>query len=442
MTDGAVTGLEPRTAARAAGARRPVQRRAPEVGLVAIVAIGMLGSTLGVTLGGVRLSPFRLAGVGAATWALVVGRTELRRLGRRTTVLLGIATAWLAWGVASVAWAPAADAALVDLLALVGGVGTVVSVAWLCERAGGIHALLVGWWVAATLASLLALGELVTGIHPPSDFLALRPGFNDRFFTSTFGNPNDFAAFVLVAIPSALALLSTSTSARVRAALATSISLMALMIVASQSRLCSVGLVFVAAVEVRARVRPLRRALPWLMAGAIGLGLIVAASPPIREKFARIPSEVSAGGSIGDRLVLSTEGLRQAGHTGFVGLGAGGFAPTIRALPEQLARSGDVNPHNFPIEVFAQYGALVFAAVAGWWVWALRTTTQLARAARARRARRSLLLAIAARSTLVALLLASLDPSSFIPSPTCWLGVATAAVLLRQATVDADLASR
>lgn len=421
---------------------RPRGNRAPALLLGTLVVMCVVGSVLGAQLVGSRLAAFRPFSVGLAMMLALVSTSPLRSLGRRTTLLLVILAGWLLYAVVTLVWAPSLPSAIVALFALASGVAIVYCLVTLAAHAGPTAAL-GGWFVGACLASAVALVELLMARHLPSAFAAARPG--ERFVASTFGNPNDFAAFLLVALPFTVALARSARAPLTRVVAWTAVPVFAGLVVASRSRLCSAGLVVVGAYYVfgqRPRTLAQVRRLRVIPAAVIVALAALIVSPSTTGRFRNIPAEIAEGGSTRDRYLLIREGMVLFGRSHFVGIGAGGFEATVKERETPLTGSGTTNPHNFPAEVLSQYGLLVPLALLAWFGLTWRSVgARLGRSHASGLGVREVAQLNGARCALVTLVMASMDPSSFIVSPTGWLAIGTVAALAR-GSVNESTAAR
>jgi hypothetical protein len=359
---------------------------------------------------------------------LVPGVTRpLRGRAQLPTLFVGVGLAWLGWGLVSFAWAPSFVSGSIELIGLVDGLVLAVTIAVVGSRSQDhLRVLVACWTVGLAVEAGFSLLELLTGFHLPSPFQTAMAelGVSTRFLTGTLGNPNDVAAFLLVGLPFCISgvALWRSRAHRIGAAITAVAAITVIGL--SNSRLCTAGLgigaISYALLMKRGR-RPYRLRLAYLMSLIAPLALVLA-QPRLVSKFKNLATEWSGGGSARDRLLLIRHGWDVAYASSFRGNGIGGYEPSVRALPHQLASSGDVNPHNFAMELFSQYGIVVTALFLMWFVLSFQAV---------RRERLRLVIAgtldqrvhvlTAAYVGFIIFIPASSDPSSFIEQGTGWL---------------------
>lgn len=397
--------------------------------LVVVFATFVLGPyPVSLSLGGIGVQLWRVVFVGAALVALPAAFRPEQGRAPINVPFLCLALGWLGWGLLSFAWTPAFLSGLVELFGLVIGASLALTVGMIGSQSEAHQRLLTQCWtVAVGFEAAFSLVEYAIGVHLPSPMSTelARIGFGERYLTGTFANPNDVAAFLLVGLPFCIAGIKSWRTRRLRRAATGVVALAVLVVVISSSRLCTIGLgvalVTYALLRKSGGRRPYRVRLAYF--GLFLLPpLLVVAQPGALAKFKNLAAEWSEGGSLRDRLLLLEHGWDAAYGSSFRGLGIGGFEPSVRDLPKQLTASGDVNPHNFAMELLSQYGLLVSVA---FWAWFVHTGMKIRRwrQAEMRRDHRSFAagLATAGMLAIAVFIPASSDPSSFIEQGTGWM---------------------
>ena len=270
---------------------------------------------------------------------------------------------WVVWAGLSIFWAPDFASALRDFAAV--GFGFAVALALLNLRANteaGIEALRRGWVLAFLAAAGIAIWELTTGQHLPGAYVESAPDYALRgIVISTFGNPNDFGAFIVIAFPFLLLSYRQSESVTLKTAYIALMMLGGVFVLLTSSRAALLGLlaqmlVFLyyrpIRVKVAATLIVLTAGYVFLMSGAFEYELRI---------LAELESLTSSrsGSSVGKRIGLMLNGLWMAAQTGGLGTGAGSFEEVIRSGAVPFSTGGITDPHNFYIEVLAEYGVLI-----------------------------------------------------------------------------------
>ena len=178
----------------------PIRRLAPVlVILAALAAIG--GPNLAAPAApGVFL--FRILivaiGIGAVGYLLMDGPLALPAALPRPAGLLGV---WILWSALSILWSEDMLAAVrwTSFLAMMSGLA--IGIALICRERRRAQLLLWSLLGAFALACLVAVAEVLTGMHLPT----FRAGGENRGgligVGSLFGNQNNFAMFLSIALP-------------------------------------------------------------------------------------------------------------------------------------------------------------------------------------------------------------------------------------------------
>ena len=400
--------------------------------LVVIFATFVLGPyPASLDAGGAHVQIWRVAFV---VGVLVIVPATLRSTSGVPAVpldFLTLAAGWIGWGLLSFAWTPSLPSGIIEFIGLVTGATLTLVVATIGSMSESHRRLLTQCWaVAVGFVASASLVEYFSGAHLPSPYASQlsQLGIQTRFLTGTFGNPNDVAAFLLVGLPFAIASIPTWPTRTLRRIATCVPGLAVLTIVLSNSRLCALGLVVGVITYIllgKNGRRTYRVRLAYLLLLVLPLAL-VASEPRLLAKFGNLSVEWSRGGSLQDRFLLLRHGWNITYATGLRGLGIGAFEPSVQSLPKQLTSSGDINPHNFAMELLSQYGIVVAFA---FWLWIGRSAK---RALRHRRETIALgkgpFATLLATMTIIGFTLfipASSDPSSFIEQGTGWLFLGT-----------------
>lgn len=341
----------------------------------------------------------------------------------RSYVLLGCF--WVLWGGMSYFWAPDPSAAIKDVLAVGFGFGGGLLLLFLkSHSADGVDALRQGWLLAYIVAGIIAVWEVLTGNHLPSAYVQTTPDYALRNITiSTFGNPNNYGAFLLLSSPFLLWSFLVSKG-RIRRAIRLGIlATLPVFVVLSASRVAFIGLGAQLAVYGLLRVRRWR-----LLLGFFGIVVVLSlfverflqSETILAQKLAlSLGDDLRPGGSIARRLNLLLDGLWFVYISGGLGVGAGGFQYMVQRGSASFATTSFLSPHNFWIEVLSQYGILVFFVLVVWIIYLFGIAVQARRTLRYCATSR-----IIAEMMLIALagyMFASVTSSSYVVQPTTWM---------------------
>jgi len=229
-----------------------------------------------------------------------------------------------------------------------------------------IIALFLGWAASIIVTGALAAYEMQTGWRA-SNYFANREAesvLTDPGLASTFGNPNDFAYFLLIAF---LILVAGFAVVRKRLVGLLIVAFLVGIAVLIQKTESTLGLVALAIIVLSLILARFPHAV-ILVAPVIAAGALLVANSPggIAGILGVDRSQVSwfdEGQTGAIRFNLLGNGMNFALESGFLGLGPGGYEPrTAEGHPYDLATKGILSPHSAALEILSQYGIFVFAA--------------------------------------------------------------------------------
>ncbi len=419
----------------------PDHQVADHVGAVPIAAVlaflcapaAAISSSLGsILIAGQTIYPFKVI---VPALVIVVAPTAFGLL-RRPSSYPGLLALFSIWGALGLIWAANRPAAVKELSILVFAALVTAGLVSVTQYDAGTRALLRGWLAAGWLTSLIAGWELVTGQHLDSVFVEDRLGETSGVVLSTFGNPNNYGAFILLTVPF-VAIVASGWAALwglgrrdVVAARLLCIVLPALLLL-SGSRLAVVGMAAGIGTFLLLNRRH-RLAGRVARISAVGVGALLigafATGQEIAAKFSTLfytaPFTQTSGQA---RLNLTLNGLDFLAQTYGVGLGAGGFEAKMSSGRFNFPVQAEVvNPHNFWIEVASQYGLVGIGLIT------LVFVGPIAVYARAREPYSSAVtrqIAAVLLAGAISYLFATLAGSSYVNAPENWMFLATFAAL-------------
>ena len=305
--------------------------------------------------------------------------------GSRTTIrFIFLGLFWISWGVFSLLWAPDLTEGLKEVVVVFFGFCTLITLAYLAEHIESVFRVLCHGWVAAYLAcSAVAAWEIKTDQHLPSYHfqttianLEIIDKGNlqiSRFVTSTFDNPNDFGAFLVLSLPFFLWTFRTASGTKKFILFAILMSYPFFLVV-SESRLAMLAAlpqlgyaVFLAARLAGERtssglVSKIAVPLLALLLLTCAWYFTMAGNEHTQSKLFRLVDEFDDDNlSAGTRVNLLFNGLAFCLRSYGLGIGASGFPFLMERGEGPFPTRGIINPHNFLVEVLSQYGVAVFA---------------------------------------------------------------------------------
>lgn len=381
---------------------------------------------LPLNIAGVSIYAYRVI-VALATpilWVIVRFRITLSK---SSGFFLAAMYVWVLWGSLGVVWTPETATGIAEVLTVVFGIFAALAVILaLHVEENAIEDLRRGWTLAYIVTALVAVWELRSGSHLSGAWVDTVSAYAQRgVVLSTFGNPNNYAAFLVLAFPFLAWSVAVSRGIwrliNILSAMSTPIFL-----ILTGGRLAMLAIVVELVLLLIMQGKSLRSVAAMCVTGAILLGAIFAAlqlDPRTLDKILRLREELQGGGSAAIRLNLAKNGLVFLSESYGLGAGPGSFEHLMLAGAGHYPTERIVNPHNFWIEILAQYGVLVFGIFVAALVFAglklLKATARRATNQQFTWAR------AAALSTLLAYLFAAVENSRFIPQPTNWVLLGT-----------------
>jgi O-antigen ligase len=426
----------------------PVSRLAPFL-VVLAAAAAVLGPNLAAPPAP-WLFLFRvlivLLGLGLVGYLLMDGRLALPAGLPRPAGLLAV---WLCWTALSIGWADDVVAALrwTLFMAMMGGLAIGVALLCRCRR----RAVVLLWVLFGVfvLACLVAVAEVVTGLHLPT-FRQGREGTVGLIGVgSLFGNQNNFATFLSLSLPYLAVLPIVYRDARLRMLgfAGGAVALLFILATGSKSGLVAAGLVILGLLVLVGSDRRHRGRL--VVAGAVaGLAVLlvvpaVLGGGPVdldertvaKLDFGLLTEQLETRqGSGGVRSSLLDDGLGLVAETDGLGVGAGNAETHVRSLADF---PGVANLHNWWLEVLVNGGLVGFALYLLFYLTLLRGQARAARRADDPFVR---YLALAGALALIGWIVGSLGPSTAIHFAPMWIvfGLSMGALVLWRASRDAE----
>ena len=394
--------------------------------IVLLVLTAAVGSAvLSVRVGGITVYPFRLL-VLTVLLAAPLLQYRLSWLSEdvpRAFAFVGFV--WLVWGGCSVFWSPSFAGGVEDVFAV--GFGFAVGVALLtlgAAQMSSLRWLRRGWVLAFLVTGAIAIWELVTGNHLPGAYAERAPDYALRSIAiSTFGNPNNYGAFLVLCLPFLLHSRQQSDSL----VLATCYEVLLILFFGILFMTGSRSALFGAVVEMGVLVvffGAIKRGIAILGMGAVLVAGLLYAGFSFEDLQLLSSLQVLLSdsafeqGSLRARLGLTLNGVWMLLSTVGIGVGAGGYELAAQNPDLPYYTSGLVNPHNFWIEVLSEYGIVVGGLFVGMMGLFFLRSLQSYWARRGPWAQTALLM-------LVGYFFASLANSTYMAQPTNWMAIAS-----------------
>lgn len=400
-----------------------------------LAALGSLFFSVSTPVGeifGFRFLVIAIVGVGFVSVGHRNGHLRLHPIAGQY-VLLGLV--WLGWGLALIlARDPDASGAMQELLVIL--FGFLIGFGFLLLDVGRKNRCLQwlrrGWVSAYVIAGAVAVWELMTGDHvmstPETARADLYPGVT---IFSTFNNPNDYAAFIALAVP----FLAWS-AAKERGAwrlvywgLLGSAPLLALLqksVIAPTAIAAEIVIGFL--LVGRKKPRVVFGLALMIVTGTLAWAALSPGLSTAGDQFGRVTAGgFGGGGSPSERLNLVRNGLWFTHQSNFVGTGPASFENqwTTKSPPHDTGSAR--SPHFFWVEVLSQYGVVVFLLLV-WWMLRLFAST-----------RPTSYKGLVVRTGVVGFAIAATASSSYIRGSIQWVFLASLLVLAVADLLDQEV---
>jgi O-antigen ligase len=418
----------------------PVRRLAPV--LVVLTAVAAIAGPNLAAPPAPWLFLFRvlivILGLGLVGYLLMDGRLALPAGLPRPAGLLAV---WLGWTALSIGWADDTIAALrwTLFMAMMGGLA--IAIALLCRSRRRTVALLWTLLGVFVLACLVAVAEVVTGLHLPT-FRQGREGTAALIGVgSLFGNQNNFATYLSLSLPYLAVLPIVYRDVRLRALgfIGGGVALLFILATGSKSGLVAAGLVILGLLVLVGSDRRERGRL--IIAGAVAALAVLLVVPAVlgggpveldertvtKLDFGLLAQQLdSQQGSGGVRSALLGDGLGLVAETDGLGVGAGNAETQVRSLANF---PGVANLHNWWLEVLVNGGIVGLALYLLFYLTLLRGQMRAARRSDDRLVR---YLALSGALALIGWIIGSIGPSTAIHFAPMWIvfGLSMGALVL------------
>lgn len=374
----------------------------------------------GLQMNTINLFPSRLvlplAWLALAT-LLITNRNETR-VNLKANPWLIPATVWLLYAIIALTWAANTSLALQHIMHLFLGISVLIIIPLLPGET--LHTL---WAVNAIAIIAVGAASLLIALENP-----LHP-HQHHWLTPIFGNENNFAMFICLAIP----FLAAQNKPIIRAISFTAIPVGVIIILMTTARLSYLALAILLILFV---LKEQKYKLPILAAITLALTITLtlghAHNNRIIKELQTIPLAIKTladntsdlDSSTSARVRITLDGLRMVKNTKYLGVGPGNFEHYMETKAIYQT-TPTFNPHNWWVELLAEYGALILFLYLFTYIYIIVRTFK-----QHQQSKDNLTAAVLASLLIFPLL--ALAPSRLIWFSPHWLLLATAAANLNQ----------
>lgn len=361
-------------------------------------------------------------------------RTQAVWLSSSNNFFLLLGGGWIVWGAIGCLWSRDLGSALKEVVDVAFGVLIAISMRVLSfkqVKSVFFDDVIRAWVFAFLVAAVVGVWELYSGSHLPSSYIEQSADYQleSVWVMSTFGNPNNYAAFLVLCVPFLLFRLFRfpGFSKKVFPLFFLMLSIVLVALTGSRGGVAVIFLIILGAVFAR-------------MGFVVGAGVMVAFvflmvfsfdyfymgsvdDLSIFNKFFFIENSFGEGHSFGERLGLYGNALYMMAMSYGFGVGPHQFENYIFE-PGMLYRVSIPNPHAFLFEIGSQYGVVVLGCFLYWIFFIFKVNFKLWRFCGRDSSDR--LLGLCGMLSIFGYVIASFESSSYISQPTNWLFLGTA----------------
>lgn len=280
---------------------------------------------------------------------------------------------WLVYALISLLWVIEPNESLKEVIYLFVNFTGFILLIFLSNNANQPkESILKGWIWLFILTLPVALMELIFDKHLSIAYQSenLMMNFGDgivlqrRFASVTFGNLNGYNTVLMFVAPFLFSsFIEDEYSSKYPKVISLILVVLISVIVAiNSSRAAFVGLLIALFVFVLFYIKNIKTLIGSSFIFTVVIGFFLFSNNDIFDLlFTRFQMQ-----GLGDenRYILIGEGIRELQDSGFMGIGAADFVPTMM----KIKNLNNYSPHNFFLEVLVQYGLIVFILFIGLFV--------------------------------------------------------------------------
>ncbi len=336
---------------------------------------------------------------------------------------------WLGVGIASIVWAKDPIDSLKELITLLPGICLIVMVPFIYKKNRQYVEFFTLWIIMALLFIGIGLINHFLHIHLPVSRIAKSPAYMKSIPTALFANENDYASFLSISFFFFLALFNRGKYLFFKLVGLSGglLALFLIIITSSRANLLAIAL----GLCVYFFILPARKKITYIALGLVGAGVGSLLFPrqvgslvsDVLYQFSSLFGEskvTSASNDIRENLLKNAMSFLE--NTYGFGIGAGNAEYYMKN--EALYNTqGITNIHNWWMEIFLQYGFIIFAGYLlffGFLIWQMVISFKKAKCESEKMISEALLMG------LVAFIVAAMSPSSFSSLNYNWLLIAFA----------------
>lgn len=251
------------------------------------------------------------------------------------------------------------------------GLGSIILIYLVRQLTYFVESLFYGWLIALGAQGTIAVWEQTTGNHLENFYLAESWAYETLGVAGSFGNPNNFAAFLVFSVGVLVCFRGMLVKPWQHYLCYSAIAGCAVLVYLSGSRICLAAIalqifIFMVAWDFKRKdASSFKVLIPTL---AVLTAVIVATFYQLMSMLALLQVEFEQGEftSGGIRINLALNGLAAIRENLGFGLGPGQFSSYLESGLAPYPTGRIVNPHNGYVEIGAEFGLLPLFALFLW----------------------------------------------------------------------------
>ncbi len=324
--------------------------------LVLLPVLAGFGPILSVVdLAGVNIFAFRLM-VMIGYGAIFLGVWRHPTLKKTIRPFLYFFFLWVLWATTAIFWTYNINELVSGLLTLIFGILSSIFVMLLVKRSDDIATIRLGWMVGAVIFCGFGLVEQFSDWHFPSSWYDQQSDHAKPFIImSTFGNPNNFGAFLTLSIA-----LLFGIRKKISIATWALFALFFFLLFLTGNRIGMIGVVIVMFLRFSKSITLMLSLTPLLAVLLLNLTMLARYidHPELTALISLTESSSGSCSSVEIRLNMARVAIVGLSDTYMLGVGAGNFSQIVPRLGLEGFTCGITDPHNWFFEIAGEYGLI------------------------------------------------------------------------------------
>lgn len=317
-----------------------------------------------MTVAGINIFAFRLVII-LGYLAILFGVSPHSSLDKSALPFLQFFLLWTLWSALAVFWTYDVEVLASGIVTLLFGLLTSLFIMMLVKRSEDAAMIRLGWLAGAVIFCGIGLIEQFSDWHLPSLWYDNQPDYVQPFIImSTFGNPNNFGAFLTLSIT-----LLFGVRKKLTLGTWSLFGLFFFLLFLSGNRIGMIGVVIVSFLRFSRSQFPMLTLAPLLVILILNLPELakIIDHPELNALISLTERVAVFCSSVEIRWRMALVMMGGLFDTDMLGVGAGNFSEIVPRLHLDSLTCGITDPHNWFFELAGEYGIVLIAC----YVWSL-----------------------------------------------------------------------